>query len=254
MAVIVVAVIVMAGYAIYEKDSVDVVVQGFGSVRGEISIHYADGSVQTVTKVKTGSVITSYQYEGKTVRRLSFDLSVEPKTAHGKNVRILCDPADSEHMSKVVVVAVDAAGSEVIATYPLSLYSQAAYQEVPTGEYTLLFNDISTTPAELSNTSWQIGEYRVRWEAHLWMNYKRSSDEAEGVQVSFILPINVLSITNEVPDPDDGGGGSGGGGDGRLDPTNPFPPWGGYKVLTVETEVRTKGTATVERPAWQLTG
>lgn len=241
LAVIIVVVIIVAAYSVYANDTVTVSVQGLGDVTGEMTIMFTDGTSVTVTKIKTGT--TFVQYDGKSVSKLSFDCSVNPKERYGDKVQLLCNGADDAHMSKVVVKA-GATTMTTIATYPLSLTEKDNYVSLTSGQVNLLWDDIETTRAEMIETPWGIGTFKVVWEVYLWWNVDIDSREVHGAKVVFTLPFQVhtIYVLDPTPDPDDKEGSGN-----ILDPTpGPFKK-GSYSILMAKTEVTNLGTVTVSK-------
>lgn len=220
IAIIIVALLVVfMAYTVWAKDTVEVKAGDYGTVKGEITVHYSDGTTKTITKVKTANLNTaSIKNNGTTINKFTFSLAYNPnKNLNSKEVRVLSDKADAEHMSQVTVKATQSTSTSDIATYPLSIIEKSPYITCPSGEYKTIWGEITVTAQEMetANSVWALGTNYLIFVVKIWINIDKDSSQVEGFVVEFRVPFTILTFVamtdidwtkddpNRIPEADD---------------------------------------------------
>ena len=265
---------VFVAYTVYAKDTVEVKAGDYGTVKGEITVHFTDGTTKTLTKVRTAEYRSaSVVQNGTGIAKVSFQCAFKPEKDLGpENVRVCSDAADPGHMSTVYVKAKYGEREADISSYPMSLTVQEDYVTIKTGEYKTLWGSVEVTAAELEQASslWDIGTNYVIFEVLVWLNIDKDSATVEGFKVRFSVPFTIITL-QPLPDPDeeddsglldedpldrdddddDGGGSSGGSGGGSLSPLDWAVNHNVNFDQTVDTSFSTAGTDTSSTASWR---
>jgi len=255
-------VVLLAGFMIYSvwaKDTVDVNAGSYGTVRGEIEVHYSDGTSKTITKIRTAEYKTSrIQHNDTKVSKFTFSAAYKPDRDIGDDVRVLCDKADPVHMTTLKVTARSKGAKMDISEFPLSLTVRDTYLKLETGDYSSIWADVEITARQLeaANDIWVTGTNYLVFEAVFWVNLERDSSEVECFSVEFSVPFSVLQA-HKAPPIGGGGSGSKDTGDAGTDPTKSkgISNWVvGDDVQfdqTVETKFRTFGSDKSSTAPWR---
>lgn len=256
-------VVLLAGlmiYTVWAKDTVDVKAGNYGTVRGEIEVHYTDGTSKTITKVKTAEYTPArVQHNDTKVSGFTFSAAYEPHRDIGDTVRVLCDKADPLHMTTLKVTARAKGTTSDISEHPLSLTVKDTHLRLDTGEYSSVWADVEVTARQLeaANEIWVPGTNYLVFEAVFWVNLDRDSAEVESFSVEFSVPFSVLQA---FPAPPYGSGGGAGEKDQGGAGTDPTQPWSFSKFVvgrdvqfdkTIETKFRTFGSDTSPTAPWR---
>lgn|GEM_PF-4064023 len=259
-------VVLLAGFMIYSvwaKDTVDVKAGSYGTVRGEIEVHYTDGTSKTITKIRTAEYKPSrVQHNDTKVSKFTFSAAYKPDRDIGDDVRVLCDKADPVHMTTLKVTARSKGAKSEISEFPLSLTVRDTHLRLETGDYSSIWADVEITARQLeaAHEIWVTGTNYLVFEAVFWVNLERDSSEVECFSVEFSVPFSVLQAFPAGSYDGDKSAGDKDTGNAGTDPTSPsgFSNWVLGKNVqfdqTVETKFRTFGSDTSPTAPWRGLG